>query len=266
MHGFHQSIILLTKAFLFFTWCAVLVPPQALIMAVHRGRFSYLFPQLWHKGTCALFGLTVIVDGTPVTDRQTLFIANHVSYLDIPVMGSILQASFIAKKEVAGWPVFGFLSKLQQTAFISRSRADAQKEKNALSNMLDEGKSLILFPEGTSTDGRDVAPFKSSLFSMTLDDGRHDLVVQPFTLRIEQVDQRNPADQTVRDVFAWYGDMTMPPHLRGFTLSKGAVLRLVFHPPVNPRDYEDRKALADACWKAVHSGLTPAPVVTNLAA
>ena len=102
MHGFHQSIILLTKAFLFFTWCAVMVPPQALIMAVHRGRFSYLFPQLWHKGTCALFGLTVIVDGTPVTNRQTLFIANHVSYLDIPVMGSILQASFIAKKSQGG--------------------------------------------------------------------------------------------------------------------------------------------------------------------
>lgn len=261
-----QSCRILCKGSIFFLSCALAVPLQMLVMVFHRGRGSYVIPHLWQNLICRIFGLKVIIEGTPLHDRQTLFVCNHLSYLDIPVLGSALKASFIAKKEVAGWPVFGFLSRLQQTAFISRSRNDAQREKNALSNMLDEGKSLILFPEGTSTDGRDVAPFKSSLFSMTLEDGRHGMMIQPVTLRIEQVEGKSPDAQSVRDQYAWYGDMTMPPHLKAFTASRGAVIRLVFHPPVDPKTYTDRKMLADHCCLVVRSGLTGSSLASGLAA
>ena len=250
-----KNPVIFLKAFLFFVWSLITIPPQIAVMLFHRGPNAYTIPHLWQKGVCRIFGLKVVIEGTPITEQQCLFIINHVSYLDIPVIGSVLRASFIAKKEVSGWPVFGFLSRLQQTAFISRSRGDAQREKNALSNMLDEGKSLILFPEGTSTDGRNVAPFKSSLFSMTLDGSRSNLVIQPVTLKVEQVDGKNPAEQSARDIYAWYGDMTMPPHLSGFAASRGAVVKLIFHPAIKPSDYDDRKGLADACWNMVQSGL-----------
>ena len=253
------------KAVLFFAWCAVMVPLQIVLMLFHRGPYAYVIPHLWQKGVCAIFGLKVIVEGTPLRHRQTVFVCNHISYLDIPVLGSVLKASFIAKREVAGWPVFGFLSRLQQTAFISRSRGDAQREKNALSNMLDEGKSLILFPEGTSTDGSTAAPFKSSLFSMTLEDNRHDLMVQPVTLRIEKVDGKAPDTQAVRDLYAWYGDMTMPPHLAAFTGCRGATIRVIFHAPVDPKSFSDRKALADQCHAAVSSALRGHGDSANLA-
>jgi 1-acyl-sn-glycerol-3-phosphate acyltransferase len=260
--------IALLKGFLFFASVFIFAPLQILLLLFHRGEKSYIIPSLWQKIICAVFRIQVIVEGVPLHDRQTLFVCNHVSYLDIPVIGSVLQASFIAKKEVAGWPVFGFLSRLQQTAFISRSRGDAQKEKNALSTMIAEHKNLILFAEGTSTDGRAVAPFKSSLFSLTLDVGQRPLMIQPVTLRLEEVDGRSPEDQTVRNIYAWHGDMTMPPHLKGFAKSRGAVIRLIFHPPVDPKNYADRKILADACREAVQAGLTvpTSPIASELAA
>lgn len=258
-----RDVILLAKGALFFLWCLVMVPPQILVLLFTRGPAAYTIPQIWHRGICRIFGLRVVVTGTPLHDRQTLFVANHVSYLDIPVMGSILRASFVAKNEVAGWPVFGWLSRLQQTAFISRSRADAQREKNALSNMIAAGKSIILFPEGTSTDGRDVAPFKSSLFSLTLENTDRVMTIQPVTLVIETVDGHPATGQDMRDLYAWYGDMTMPPHLAAFTRSRGATIRLVFHPPIDPAGFADRKALADACCTAVRTGLGGAATVAS---
>ncbi|MDB5492093.1 MAG: acyltransferase family protein [Micavibrio sp.] len=254
------------KAALFTLWCILIVPLQWMTLQFTGGKGAYTLPYFWHNRICRIFGLKAIVEGTPMHDRQTLFVCNHVSYLDIPVMASVLRASFVAKKEVAGWPVFGTLARLQQTAFISRSRNDAQKEKNALTTMLDSGKSVILFPEGTSTDGRDVVPFKSSLFSMTLDGNRKGMLIQPVTLVVESVDGRSAEDQSVRDLYAWYGDMTMPPHLNGFTASKGAVIRLVFHAPIDPAAYEDRKTLADDCWRIVQSGLGQQKLAGGLAA
>lgn len=259
-------IIVVTKATSFFLWCVLLAPVQAVLLKFNRGPASYAIPHFWHKGICRIFNLHVPVSGNALHNKQTLFVCNHISYLDIPVLASVLKASFIAKQDVARWPVFGTLARLQQTAFISRSRRDAQKEKNALANMLDEGKSLILFPEGTSTDGTDVAPFKSSLFSMTLDEGRHDLMIQPVTLKIEAVNGSPPVDTGIRDIYAWYGDMTMPPHLKKFTASRGAVIRIIFHNPLDPKDYSDRKTLAEACHAQVQAGLKQQNLADDLAA
>ncbi len=260
-----SAIIVTLRAALFFLWCMATVPAQFLVLAFTRGPASYFIPSLWQRGICRMFSIRVIVEGSPLRDRQTLYVANHISYLDIPAMGSVLRASFISKKEVANWPVFGTLARLQQTAFISRSRADAHREKNAISNMIAEGKNLILFPEGTSTDGRDVAPFKSSLFSMTLEDNQRPVMIQPVTQRLESVNGKPADDQAARDIYAWYGDMTMPPHLKGFAGSRGAVIRLIFHSPIDPRAFEDRKSLAEACENAVRSGLQPV-IATGLAA
>ena len=143
-----NNIIAAFKFFLFVLLCLIIVPLQLLVLLFHKGNGAYILTYFWQKSVCAIFRIKVKVIGTPFTDSQTIHVSNHISYLDIPVMASILRASFVAKKDVASWPVFGMLSKLQQTAFISRDRSDAKQARYALDNMLDEGKSLIVFHEG----------------------------------------------------------------------------------------------------------------------
>lgn len=248
-----RIVAAICKLALFFMLCVLVVPLQMLVLLFHKGAGAYVIPQIWHKGVCAIFGLKITISGTPETGRQVLYVSNHLSYLDIPVIGTVLRASFVAKKDVARWPVFGFLSKLQQTAFIDRARGAAAKEANALDSMLERGKSLIVFPEGTSTDGREVLPFKSSLFSLALQGNEKSLAIQPFTIRALSINGKAPDTQALRDIYAWHRDMQteLPTHLWLFALSKGAHIHLTFHDIVLPADFGDRKTLANACFEAV---------------
>ncbi len=233
----------------------ILLPFQIAVLAVAgRGRAVYALPRKWHATMCCLFGIRVVIEGMPLASRQALFVGNHLSYLDILAIGSVLEASFVAKVEVASWPVFGFLSKLQQTAFISRSRATLQNDKYALGQMLAAGRSLIIFPEGTSTDGQTVLPFKSSLFSLALET-KAPLLVQPMTLALTAREGRPVATQADRDYYTWHGDMTLAPHLWAFATGQGVTLTLRFHPPLDPAAFTDRKLLAQACHEACLSGL-----------
>ena len=246
-----------TKSVLFIIVTTGVVIVQPLLLLVHKGKHAYFIPRLWQRAVRKIFGIKVEITGHPYTDDQTIYISNHLSYLDIPVIGSTLKASFVAKEDLAGWPVFGFLSKLQQTAFISRARKDAKKEKHALDNMLNEGKSLILFPEGTSSDGSTVLPFKSSLFSIALkNDSDRDITIQPITLKIIQVNGENADKQHVRDLYSWHGDMTLSPHLLSFMKCRGATISMTFHQTYKASDFDCRKALSKECYGRVCSPLT----------
>jgi 1-acyl-sn-glycerol-3-phosphate acyltransferase len=241
---------------LFVLCCLLIVIAQSLVLLFSKGDISYALPRLWQYTMCLVFGIKVKVKGTPNTGRQTLFVSNHISYLDIPVIGGILKASFVAKADVRKWPVMGYLCTLQQTAFISRNRSDAAKEKNTLSTMVKEGKNLIIFPEGTSSDGSSVLPFKSSLFGIALEkDSNKHLMVQPITLKILSVDGKIADTQETRDLYAWHGDMTMPPHLWAFAKSKGAEIGVTFHAPYDTKDFKDRKKLAAMCHSDVLEGM-----------
>src|SRR5690606_22362202 len=106
-----RPVRIFAKGTVFFLSCALAIPLQMIVMVFHRGRYADVLPRLWQSFVCRVCGLKVVVEGTPVQDRQMVYVCNHVSYLDIPVIGSVLKAaSFIAKKEGAGWPVFGLLS------------------------------------------------------------------------------------------------------------------------------------------------------------
>jgi len=246
------------KILLFAVITFAVIPLQLLVLVINKGSFSYIIPWLWQKAVCKIFGIKVKVLGKPYTASQTIYLSNHISYLDIPVIGGIIRGSFVAKKDVASWPVFGFLSKLQQTAFISRDRKDAKEGRNALDTMLKDGKSLIIFPEGTSTDGREVLPFKSSLFSIAYRDGLGDITLQPITLRIVQVNKRNLINQKDRDLYSWHVNMDTPleKHLWRFALSKGAIISLTFHSIIKANEINDRKTLAKLCHNTVSNGLS----------
>ncbi len=241
------------KLSLFCLWCLLGIPLQWLVLQATTGKASLVIPLYWHKVLCALFGLKVETEGEPVRGRQVVIASNHLSYLDIPVFSCFVPWSFVARADVADWPLFGTLARLQQTAFTSRARTDAMKDRDTLSAALRAGRNLIIFPEGTSSDGAAVLPFKSSLLGAAL--SQPGLAVQPVTLVLLETDGRPVSGPATRDLYAWHGDMTLPPHLWAFAKSRGARLRLVFHPPVDPEQCQDRKRLAAACEASVAAGL-----------
>jgi len=252
-----RTLVALIKILAFFTLSLLVVPAQLLVLCFTKGSAAYTLPRLWHKGVCFIFRIKVRVRGTPAANMQTLYVSNHLSYLDIPAIATVLKASFVAKMDVASWPVFGFLSKLQQTAFIERSRGAAAKEASALDTMLGAGKSLIVFPEGTSTDGQSVLPFKSSLFSLALKETAKPLQIQPFSIQVLHVNGQLPTTQELRDIYAWHRDMDteLPAHLWLFAKSKGAEILLNFQPVIVSSAFEDRKTLAKHCHEAVSNGV-----------
>lgn len=252
-----RSLIAAIKMIAFAVMCCLLVPIQMLVLLITQGNPAYILPNYWGKWVCLIFRIKVIKHGKPVTGQQVIYVGNHLSYLDIPVYGSVLQGSFVAKKDVENWPVFGFLSKLQQTSFISRDRIDALAMSNALEEKLRMRKNLIIFPEGTSTDGRRVFPFKSSVFSALFKKNIKDIHVQPITIKMLSTDKNEIKTQHDRDLYAWHLNMDTPlhEHLWSFAKSKGAVIELTFHPAVNTHSFKDRKTLAKHCHDAVCSGL-----------
>ncbi|MGH1455230.1 MAG: lysophospholipid acyltransferase family protein [Alphaproteobacteria bacterium] len=252
-----QTTTACLKFLLFTILTLITIPIQLIVMLFHKGKYSYALPYLWQNATIKIFSIKLKIIGTPITNQQIIYVSNHISYLDIPVIGSVLRASFVAKKDVASWPLFGFLSKLQQTAFISRNRNNARQEKNTLDQMLINGKSLIIFPEGTSTDGREVLPFKSSLFSIALKNSENNMLIQPITLTMTLANGKKIENQETRDIYAWHINMDTPlhVHLWGFAKTKGAEITMEFHPPINPSDYSDRKELAKACHSTVSNTL-----------
>ncbi len=247
----------LLKFLLFSVLTVIVAILQTLVLLFHKGQYAYVIPKFWQEAVCVIFRIKVEQEGHICRQGQTLFVSNHVSYLDIPVIGSILTASFIAKKDVQSWPVFGFLSKLQQTLFIGRDRKDAEESKRMLDQALSQKKNLILFPEGTSTEGVEVKDFKSSLFSIALNENAKSLFIQPVTLRMIKIDGRCPSNQDQRDLYAWHLNMetSLAAHLWRFAKTKGATIRLVFHPPIQANDFENRKTLAKHCQNAVSNGL-----------
>lgn len=234
------------------------LPVQIIIRSFSKGYPVTIMPMVWHKIICTLFGIKVVVKGTPLTTHPVMFVSNHVSYLDIPVIGSKIKASFVAKSDVAGWPVFGFLAKMVLTIFVKRATRDALKDNKMLINTISTGRNIILFPEGTSSNGQHVLRFKSTLFALASFDPalKEKLSIQPFTIKMVSVNGQIPTgNKDIYDLYAWYDDMTLVPHLWQFAKLKGATIEICFHDPLKAAHYKDRKALAKECEKKVASAL-----------
>ncbi|WP_395458841.1 lysophospholipid acyltransferase family protein [Azospirillum melinis] len=235
-------------------WTLLLIPLQALAVA-RNWRLCRTLPAFYH-GVCArLIGLDVVVRGQRA-DGPVLFVSNHSSYLDIIVLGSQIPGSFVAKSEVGSWPFFGLLARLQRTVFVERkARASVDKQRDDIGSRLDGGDSLILFPEGTSSDGNRTLPFKTALFAVAARriDGRP-LTVQPISVAATRLDGI-PMGFAFRPFYAWYGDMDLAPHLwQAFRLG-GMTVEVEFHPPVTIDGFSSRKALAEHCHRVISDGV-----------
>ncbi len=252
-----SSITGVLRLAMFAAWVAIIIPLQWPALKL-RLPYARRVPMSFHRGCARILGLRWRVIGEMTANRPTLFVANHTSYLDITVLGSIVPGTFVAKAEVADWPLFGFLATLQNTIFIRRRKSEAREHGNALRDRLEARSNLILFPEGTSTDGVRTLPFRSALFSVAntrIDD--RPLTVQPVSISCTHLDGI-PLGRNLRDLYVWFGGMDLVPHL--WRSAKAGKLRVdvEFHPPVDIDMLGSRKALADHCSRAVARGVEAA--------
>lgn len=205
----------------------------------------------WCRTLCRTAGLRLRVTGVPRNHGPTLFVANHCSYLDIPVVAREADATFVAKSEVARWPLFGQAARLTGTVFIQRVGGAAREQGRQLLQRLSRGENLMLFAEGTSTDGAGVAPFKSSLFGIAERPLEGvDLRIQPVSITYARARDGTPLTGPARELYCWYGDATMFPHLWRMLSLEGAEVEVHFLEPI-PLDGADRKELARLAHAAV---------------
>lgn len=219
--------------------------------------WSQIIPIYWHKLACRVLRIKVRVHGVPIINGSCLFISNHISWLDIPVIGSVVPTSFIAKHEISQWGIFGLMAKLQRSVFVKRgARGEAARQRDRLAERFGEGNRLVLFAEGTSSDGVRVLPFKSALFSVAeqISPRGKPLVVQPITLAYTRLEGL-PLRRSQRPWLAWIGDMDLAPHFLEVLNRRGIEARLVFHPPMTVEEAGSRKELADACRNHIARGL-----------
>ncbi len=240
-------------------WSALLVPLQLLVLWRVLGSIDpYTITKLWHRGVCALIGVRVQITGAPMQASRMVYVSNHVSHFDIPVLGSVLKGSFVAKDDMARWPVAGFMARLQQTVFISRDPRAGRAVTDSIAAQLRSGRSLILFPEGTTSDGGTVLPFKSTIFGILFagDAAISAHAVQPVIIRVLAVDGGAAKSQIDRDLYAFYGDMQAGAHAWAFLRSKGARIEVRFASAIDAESALDRKALAQRAHAAVLAGLS----------
>ena len=214
-----------------------------------------VIPHRWHGLSARLFGMKVTRRGESARTGPLLVVANHVSYLDVLALGSVVNGSFVAKAEIANWPMFGALCRLQNTVFIERSARAVLTQRAELEGRLSAGDTLILFPEGTSSDGMHMKPFKSTLFSVAaIEVQGRPVPVQPVSIAYVRLDGL-PLGRCFRPLYAWYGDMRLMGHIwRALGMGRLEV-EVTFHPPVTIADFPSRKAMSDHCEAVIAAGV-----------
>ena len=240
---------------------AIVILPQLASLHLGRGRLAARIPVLFHRAFLRLFAVRVTEIGSPpAAGEPALVLANHVSWLDIIALGSLRPVSFVAKSEIAGWPLIGTLARLQRTVFIDRSRRrDTASVNAAVGGRLAAGELIVLFAEGTTGDGLRVLPFRTSLVGAAREAvgaggslGR--IRLQPLALAYTHRGGL-PITRVERPDVAWYGDMELAPHLALFADRGPLDLVIVWGAPIVFELGTDRKAVTALAEAEVRRGL-----------
>jgi 1-acyl-sn-glycerol-3-phosphate acyltransferase len=229
---------------LFVLLTPVLVALQRLIgLAGLPGQF--VISQHYYGVLCRLLRLRVRVVGRPALETPLLIVANHVSWLDIPLIGALAPVVFVAKREVAHWPLIGAAARQQGTIFVDRNaRARTREVSDTIATRLRRGHPVVLFAEGTSSDGLHVLPFRSGLIGATLAAASPARPVRVQPMSICYTGQHGmPLGRPQQPLVAWHGALDLVPHLAHF-LQHGAVDAVVsFGEPIVCDGTLDRKSL-----------------------
>ncbi len=234
-------------------WTLVCCVIQAVLLVL-PGRGKVVFARVYWAAFSGLIGLRVRTIGAPVArgqGRRIVYAANHSSWLDIPVLGGRFEACFVSKDAIASWPGINLVARLGRTVFVTRTRGATGRERDDMRSRLLAGDNLMLFPEGTSSDGSRVLPFRSAFFSVA--EGEEPPLIQPISVVYDRLGGL-PTRRSTRAVFAWYGDMELSSHFWRLAQWRGLRVTVLVHPPLDPRDFPNRKVLAQVAWDAVAGG------------
>jgi 1-acyl-sn-glycerol-3-phosphate acyltransferase len=206
-----------------------------------RGRQARL-TGFFARQALALLGVRVVRAGRPMA-RGGLLVANHLSYLDILVWASLRPVLFVTSMEVGADPFLGLLARLGGSEFVERRRPSGLRgEIDRLSRRLSDGNTVMLFPEGTSTDGSRILPFKAGLMESAL---RAGVLIQPACLRVVAVGGR-PFVPGADDRWCWHGRMRFLPHLLRVLSTSSFEVSARFLPLLRPSEEASRKDAAEA--------------------
>lgn len=245
------SVILQIRAFFLLSLLVlatlVMTPVQLVGLAFDLKIRRYL-PRYWHYMACFALGIKVRTHGQLETRRPLMLSANHSSWIDIMVLSTVADVAFIAKTEVADWPIFGTLAKLQKSVFIRREdKRSTGQQANDIASRMAAGEIVVLFPEGTTSDGNRLLPTKSSLYgaaAMALPQAPEGVVyVQPVAIAYTGL-HGMPMGRFHRPLTSWPGEVELAPHLKKL-LQLGAIeVDICFGEPVEYREGVNRKQVA----------------------
>lgn len=201
------------------------------------------------RNALRLMGIGYRIQGNPM-DGPGAVVANHSSWLDIFALNAARRVYFVSKDEVAGWPVIGWLARATGTVFIKRERREARSQVAIFQERLAAGHKLLFFPEGTSTDGLRVLPFKPTLFAAFCAPGFETLSLQAVTLVYQA-----PPDEDAR-FYGWWGTMGFGAHLlHTLAARRHGRITVIFHAPVTLADHPTRKSIAKTLEDQVRENL-----------
>jgi 1-acyl-sn-glycerol-3-phosphate acyltransferase len=239
----------------FFALTTPLMPVQAALLRLSP-KAARRFPNWYHRQVCRLLGVRIEIEGEVARDRAVLLVANHTSWLDIPVLSAVAPVSFVAKKEVGGWPFVSSLARLQRSVFVDRARRTAVgAAAGEILQRLNEGDTIVLFAEGTSSDGNRVLPFMTSLFAAVKPPLHVDMSSQQVDMSAPQMAVQTlsivytrlhgiPLGRASRPLVGWYGDMEMRAHAWQLLQAGPLDVRIRIGAPVPLDHFSGRKDLA----------------------
>jgi 1-acyl-sn-glycerol-3-phosphate acyltransferase len=204
----------------------IVMLPVQLLSNRFGWKLSWYLPHFWHRIACRLLGIRIIRHGSLSKHRPLMIVANHSTWKDILVLSAVADVVFIAKSEVKDWPVFGWLARWQRSIFIERERKrDTGNQVSEVARRLAAGEIVVLFAEGTTSDGNRLLPFKSSLFGAAASaleaSPTGDVAIQPVAIAYTHANGL-PLGRYFRPIAAWPGDTELTPHLFG-VLKEGAI-------------------------------------------
>lgn len=238
------------KSLLLILWIGLWVFAVMCAKLFKKKRAYDRFIQTCYSGILRIIGIRLDIEGGLSDIRPLMVVSNHVSYLDVVVLGAAAPVRFTPKREVGAWPIIGFICRLTQCVFIDRSIHAVKEGKKNIRETLETGEVVSLFPEATTGDGIHRRDFKPGFFSLASErvEGKT-LWVQPVAIRYTHI-HRLPIDKMQWPLIAWYGDMLLLPHLWQVLSIGGISVQLTYLPPIEGTG-KDRKALAQYCQDAI---------------
>jgi 1-acyl-sn-glycerol-3-phosphate acyltransferase len=244
-----RSLIIIILLILLTT---ILLPIQSVIRSLNLSS-SYVVPMFYHRAVLKLLGIKIKIIGTP-SINASLVISNHASWIDIFIISSIIPTSFVAKNDVSKWIFVSYLAKLQKTIFIDRNSPKKLTEtSDIIKNRLLNHENVTIFPEGTSTDGNKILPFKTSIFMICEKIRGSEIKIQPISIAYKKYNGLTMG-RTHRQLIAWYGDMDLLSHLYGIIKAGIFDIEVTFHNKIDISENKTRKEIAKECENLVRLG------------